>query len=107
MPLSHLILNLGLTLTWGIIGSLIIIWKVSIQSNSVLVGFLLGSTTTLLIISPFIYHQKHKKILSYEETDPHEQRLASIKFIGLLVLITAASSILFAFLHQQFMVVLK
>jgi hypothetical protein len=107
MPISHLILNLGLTLIWGIIGSLIIIWKISIQSSSVLVGFLLGFTATLLIISPFIYHHNHKKILSFEETDPRKQLLASIKFVGLLVLIIAVLSLLFTFLHQQFLVVLK
>jgi len=107
MPVGHLVLNLGMTLTWGIIGSLIIIWKISILSNSALVGFLLGFTTTLLIISPFIYHHNHKKILSYEETDPGKQFLVSIKFVGLLVLIIAVLSLLFTFLHQQFLVVLK
>jgi hypothetical protein len=106
-PVSHLILNLGLTLIWGIIGSLIIIWKISIPSSSTLVGFLLGFTVTLLIISPFIYHYHHKKILSYEETDPGKQLLTSIKFVGLLVSIIAVLSLFFAFLHQQFLVVLK
>jgi hypothetical protein len=107
VPVRHLILNLGLTLIWGIIGSLIIIWKISLQSSSALVGLLLGFTTTLLILSPFIYHHNHKKILSNEETDPQKQLLTSIKFVGLLVLITAVLSILFAFLHQQFLVILK
>lgn len=107
MPVSHLMLNLGMTLTWGIIGSLIIIWKISILSNSALVGFLLGFTTTLLIISPFIYHHNHKKILSYKETDPQKQLLTNIKFAGLFVLITAVLSLFFAIIHQKFLVVLK
>ena len=107
MPVSHLILNLGLTLTWGIIGSFIIIWKISIQSNSALVGFLFGFTLTLLLLSPFIYHHSHKKILSHKETDPQKQLVTSIKFIGLLVLIIIVLSILFAFLHHQFLVALK
>lgn len=107
MPVNHLILNLGLTLTWGIIASFIIIWKISIQGNSVLVGFLFGFTITLLLLSPFIYHRSHKKILSYKETDPQKQLLGSIKFVVLLVSIIIVLSVLFAFLHHQFLVALK
>jgi hypothetical protein len=107
MPVSHLILNLGLTLAWGMIGSLIIIWKTSILSNSALVGFLFGSTITLLILSPFIYHYSHKKILRYKETNPQKQLSVSIKFIGLLVVITAVLSLFFTIIHQQFLVILK
>lgn len=106
-PVNHLLLNLGMTLAWGIIGSLIIIWKISILSNSALVGFLLGFTTTLLILSPFIYHRNHRKILSYKETDPQKQLLMSIKFVSSLVLITAVLTLFFAIIHQQFLVVLK
>jgi len=106
-PVGYLLLNLGLILAWGIIGSLIIIWKISILSNSALVGFLFGSTTTLLLLSPFIYHHSHKKILSYKETDPQKQLLMSMKFVGLLVAITAVLSIFFTFIHRQFLVILK
>ena len=107
MPVRHLILNLGLTLIWDILGSLIIIWKISILSSSALIGFLFGFTITLLLIAPFIYHRSHKKILSYKETDPQKQLLMSMKFVGLLVLITAVLSIIFAIIHRQFLVVLK
>jgi len=107
LPVGYLLLNLALTLIWGILGSLIIIWKISILSNSVLVGFLFGITITLLILSPFIYHHSHKKILSSKETDPQKQLLMSMKFVGLLVVITAVSSLFFTIIHQQFLVVLK
>lgn len=107
IPVSRLLLNLSATITWGIIGSLIIIWKISIPSNSALVGFLLGFTTTLLLLSPFIYHHNHNKILSDKETDPQKQLLTSLKFVIVFVLITAVLSLLFATIHHQFLVVLK
>lgn len=104
---NNIILNLAAVITWAVIGTLLILNKINVSSHSNSVGLILGFTITLLTFSPFVHHYYHKKVLAEKETEPRAQLMTNIKFAAIFVVIAAALSFLFAFIHNQFLVILK
>jgi len=100
-----LFINLAVVFFAATIFSLIALASLNISSRSPLVGLMLGLTTTLLIVSPFLYNHQHRRILREQSMEIGQQVRANIRLYASFLIITFLLSVLFSFVHRQFLAV--